>query len=63
MGSHTDVTPDQPDHLPSPATRAGREGLDALLADPRRAVVALDFDGTLADIVPTPTRPAPTRTP
>ncbi|MEU9555650.1 trehalose-phosphatase [Streptomyces fumanus] len=54
MGSHIDVTPDQPDHLPSPATRAGREGLDALLADPRRAVVALDFDGTLADIVPDP---------
>jgi trehalose 6-phosphate phosphatase len=56
MGSHTDVTPDQPDHLPTPATRAGREGLDAVLADPGRAVIALDFDGTLAEIVPDPDR-------
>ncbi|MCZ9344285.1 trehalose-phosphatase, partial [Streptomyces sp. TRM76130] len=33
---------------------AGRAGLDGLLADPRRALVALDFDGTLAEIVPDP---------
>ncbi|MGW4839799.1 trehalose-phosphatase [Streptomyces globisporus] len=47
MGSH-------PEHLPNPTTPAGREGLDAVLARPDRAVVALDFDGTLADIVPDP---------
>ncbi|MCS0636003.1 trehalose-phosphatase [Streptomyces sp. LP05-1] len=40
--------------IPEPATPAGRAGLDALLADPGRAVVALDFDGTLADIVADP---------
>ncbi|MGW5276812.1 trehalose-phosphatase [Streptomyces sp. NPDC004044] len=40
--------------LPAPTTPAGREGLAALLARPDRAVVALDFDGTLADIVPDP---------
>ncbi|MFF8812977.1 trehalose-phosphatase [Streptomyces pactum] len=40
--------------LPEPATPAGRDGLAALLADPGRAVVALDFDGTLAEIVPDP---------
>ncbi|MFK0116605.1 trehalose-phosphatase [Streptomyces sp. NPDC090994] len=54
MGSHTDATPDPLDHLPAPATEAGREGLDGLLADPGRAVIALDFDGTLAEIVPDP---------
>ncbi|MFB8025402.1 trehalose-phosphatase [Streptomyces sp. NPDC056465] len=42
--------------LPTPSTQAGREGLAALLARPDRAVVALDFDGTLADIVPDPER-------
>ena len=40
--------------LPEPATAAGRRGLAALLADPARAVVALDFDGTLAPIVADP---------
>ncbi|OKI63010.1 trehalose-phosphatase [Streptomyces sp. MJM1172] len=47
MGSH-------PHSLPMPVTAAGREGLEALLRVPRRSVVALDFDGTLADIVPDP---------
>ncbi|MFE5112872.1 trehalose-phosphatase [Streptomyces sp. NPDC056663] len=48
MGSN----PERP--LPTPTTPAGREGLAAILARPDRAVVALDFDGTLADIVPDP---------
>ncbi|EHN78957.1 phosphatase [Streptomyces coelicoflavus ZG0656] len=57
MGSHQDSTRDDSPHpLPTPATAAGREGLDALLAEPGRAVVALDFDGTLAPIVPDPDR-------
>ncbi|MET8571304.1 trehalose-phosphatase [Streptomyces sp. NPDC004783] len=59
MGSHKDSTPDSqvtPDRLPTPVTAAGREGLDALLAGPGRAVIALDFDGTLAPIVPDPDR-------
>ncbi|MFF4957482.1 trehalose-phosphatase [Streptomyces sp. NPDC001222] len=47
MGSHTDS-------LPTPATAAGRDGLDAILARPERAVLAFDFDGTLAPIVPDP---------
>ncbi|MEV5506311.1 trehalose-phosphatase [Streptomyces orinoci] len=45
MGSHP---------LPEPVTQAGRDGLAALLKRPERAVVALDFDGTLAEIVPDP---------
>lgn len=40
--------------LPRPASAAGRAGLAALLADPAHAVLALDFDGTLAPIVPEP---------
>lgn len=40
--------------VPTPRTAAGREGLAAIVAEPRRAVVALDFDGTLAPIVPDP---------
>ncbi|MFJ9147072.1 trehalose-phosphatase [Streptomyces sp. NPDC102270] len=47
--SHTD-----PGALPSPVTSAGRDGLRALLAEPRRAVIGLDFDGTLAPIVADP---------
>ncbi|MBW5483474.1 trehalose-phosphatase [Streptomyces bambusae] len=43
-----------PHDLPMPETAAGREGLQALLRSPSRSVVALDFDGTLADIVPDP---------
>src|SRR5450759_413184 len=46
--------------LPEPTTAAGRAGLAALLAEPARAVVAVDYDGTLAPIVPRPedARPA-----
>ncbi|MBP0457412.1 trehalose-phosphatase [Streptomyces montanisoli] len=40
--------------LPRPTTAAGADGLAALLAAPGKAVVALDFDGTLAEIVPDP---------
>jgi trehalose 6-phosphate phosphatase len=42
------------DSLPTPSTPAGREGLAALLERPGQAVIALDFDGTLAEIVPDP---------
>ncbi|WP_434591366.1 trehalose-phosphatase [Streptomyces sp. A5-4] len=47
----------QPHSLPTdfiPATPGGRDGLAALLAEPGRAVVGLDFDGTLAEIVADP---------
>ncbi|GAA1201753.1 trehalose-phosphatase [Streptomyces hebeiensis] len=47
MGSHSNP-------LPRPTTIAGADGLAALLARPGKAVVALDFDGTLAEIVPDP---------
>lgn len=40
--------------LPEPSTEAGRAGLAALLAHPAGALIALDFDGTLAPIVPDP---------
>ncbi|HEX3488698.1 MAG TPA: trehalose-phosphatase [Streptosporangiaceae bacterium] len=40
--------------LPVPSTPEGRAGLAALLADPARALIGLDFDGTLAPIVPEP---------
>ncbi|WP_042376934.1 trehalose-phosphatase, partial [Streptacidiphilus melanogenes] len=43
-----------PAGLPTPRTEAGSAGLAALAAEPRRAVVALDFDGVLAPIVPDP---------
>ncbi|MCF3964049.1 trehalose-phosphatase [Streptomyces fuscigenes] len=43
-----------PTPLPRPETEAGAEGLAAVLATPAEAVVALDFDGTLADIVADP---------
>jgi trehalose 6-phosphate phosphatase len=45
--------------LPEPATAEGRAGLEALLADPAGALVALDFDGTLAPIVARPELAAP----
>ena len=40
--------------LPAVATPAGRAGLSAMLAEPGRALLGLDFDGTLAPIVPDP---------
>ncbi|WP_031522339.1 trehalose-phosphatase [Streptomyces sp. NRRL F-5123] len=40
--------------IPTPGTGEGQEALAALLAEPHRAVVALDFDGTLSPIVPDP---------
>ncbi|MGW1066702.1 trehalose-phosphatase [Streptomyces aureus] len=52
MGSH----PESKDSLPAPVTPAGRDALEAILARPARTVVALDFDGTLAPIVPDPDR-------
>ncbi|MDN3296234.1 trehalose-phosphatase [Streptomyces ficellus] len=51
MGTQPDSLPPS---LPRPTTPAGRDGLAALLARPGKAVVALDFDGTLADIVDDP---------
>ncbi|MGW7413180.1 trehalose-phosphatase [Streptomyces sp. NPDC054863] len=42
------------DTLPEPSTSAGRDALSAILSAPQRALVALDFDGTLADIVADP---------
>ncbi len=48
------VAPDGLRGLPVPATAEGRTGLAALLDDPRHALVAVDFDGTLAPIVPDP---------
>lgn len=40
--------------LPQPSTAAGRAGLAALLEAPHRALLAFDFDGTLAPIVDDP---------
>jgi len=42
--------------IPEPRTTAGSAGLAALLKEPARAVIALDFDGTLAPIVANPER-------
>ncbi|MCW2600999.1 MAG: HAD-superfamily hydrolase, subfamily [Frankiales bacterium] len=42
-----------------PVTPAGRLGLAALRRDPRHAVVALDYDGTLAPIVSRPEEAVP----
>ncbi|MFG2927701.1 trehalose-phosphatase [Streptomyces achromogenes] len=42
------------DPLPTPKTQSGRDGLAALLARPRTALIGLDFDGTLAPIVADP---------
>lgn len=43
-----------PPALPVPATPDGQAGLAALIAEPRRSLIALDFDGTLAPIVEDP---------
>jgi trehalose 6-phosphate phosphatase len=40
--------------LSTPSSDAGRAGLAALLDDPGAALLGLDFDGTLAPIVPDP---------
>ncbi|HEX9540802.1 MAG TPA: trehalose-phosphatase [Streptosporangiaceae bacterium] len=40
--------------LPRPRTPEGRAGLAALLREPARALIALDFDGTLSPIVADP---------
>jgi trehalose 6-phosphate phosphatase len=40
--------------LPVPATAEGRAGLAALIANPERALIAVDFDGTLAPIIDDP---------
>lgn len=45
--------------LPEPRTTAGRRGLAALLADPASALLATDFDGTLAPIVEDPDQARP----
>jgi trehalose 6-phosphate phosphatase len=41
-------------NVPEPRTEAGRAGWAALRSDPRHALVALDFDGTLSPIVTEP---------
>jgi trehalose 6-phosphate phosphatase len=41
-------------HPPRSRTPEGQAGLQALLARPRQALIATDFDGTLAPIVPDP---------
>ncbi|MFD9074155.1 trehalose-phosphatase [Streptomyces lasiicapitis] len=53
--THSSSTHSSPT-LPQPLTPAGRDGLAAILSRPERAVIALDFDGTLAAIVPDPER-------
>jgi trehalose 6-phosphate phosphatase len=51
--------------IPEPRTREGRAGMDALVRDPGRALVAVDFDGTLSPIVSDPrdARPHPRAVP
>jgi trehalose 6-phosphate phosphatase len=44
---------------PEPRTPQGRAGLAALLADPGRALLAVDYDGVLAPIVPDPANSPP----
>ncbi len=47
------------DDLPAPTTEAGRAALGALVSEPSGALVAFDFDGTLAPIVADPRDSAP----
>jgi trehalose 6-phosphate phosphatase len=44
---------------PAPRTPAGGSGLASLLTAPDRGLIALDYDGTLAPIVPRPTDAVP----
>jgi trehalose 6-phosphate phosphatase len=48
--------PGSPSELPRPRTPAGRAGIAALLDDPAGALLALDYDGTLAPIAADPER-------
>ena len=48
------MTWDDADGLPVPRTEEGRAGLAAIRRDPARAMIATDFDGTLAPIVADP---------
>ncbi|WP_425831084.1 trehalose-phosphatase [Streptomyces fractus] len=41
-------------HEHAPRTTAGRDGLAKIISRPERSVIAIDFDGTLAPIVPDP---------
>jgi trehalose 6-phosphate phosphatase len=45
--------------LPTPRTTAGQAGLAALVQAPERALVAVDYDGTLAPIVSDPAQARP----
>jgi trehalose 6-phosphate phosphatase len=45
--------------LPVPVTESGQAGLAAILADPARALLAVDYDGVLAPIVDDPTNSPP----
>ena len=45
--------------IPTPVTAAGVDGLARMLAEPRHAVLAFDYDGVLAPIVEDPERSPP----
>ncbi|HEU4674430.1 MAG TPA: trehalose-phosphatase [Motilibacteraceae bacterium] len=45
--------------VPSPSTEAGRAAVDALLSAPSGALLAVDYDGTLAPIVADPQQAVP----
>lgn len=45
--------------LATPVTAAGTAGLAAIIADPRRALLAFDFDGVIAPIVADPEQSRP----
>jgi trehalose 6-phosphate phosphatase len=53
------MTAREPGTLPTPRTDVGRAGLAALRTDPAGALLAVDFDGTLAPIVADPQRARP----
>jgi trehalose 6-phosphate phosphatase len=46
--------PEPASSLPVPATTAGREGLAEIVANPLRALIGLDYDGTLAPMTAEP---------